>query len=443
MKFQPGSAWSRHAVALGAMIFSALHIHQMQGLIEIHFGIFAYLAVLVFYRDWRVIVTAVVTVLVYHVAFFVMQLNSVPVFLFEAGHLQFNFLLLHAFYALLEGSILVYICRRMYLMGLAGAELEQNIQQKMYNEDTVKLGIKANTYGSIKVLEQYNHLFIHIDELAKQAKQSATKLDSQADGLKNSCAEISKLKVLSRQHTDSIAASTEQMSLAIAEVAKRANQANERTTQALLLVEQTDLAITQSKQEITTFEQTINHTSLQISALSESCKEVSTVVEAIQAIADQTNLLALNAAIESARAGEHGRGFAVVADEVRQLSFRTKESTAKITDILKALLQKSENSVAAMQSSINQLEKMLHSSETMQGYINETSMSVKVVSENIDLVAIATEQQASTAHSIAQHANDVKKITEDEIEFLNKISASSVQVYKLSEQLRHALLRFE
>ncbi len=443
IRWQPESAWSRHAVAFSAMVFSALHIHQMQGLIEIHFGIFAYLAALVFYRDWRIIVSAVLIVLIYHVAFFVMQMNAVPVYLFEQGHLSFNILVLHAFYAILEGAVLIHISRRMHSMGLAGAELEFNINQKMANENSVKLGHKANTHGRIRVLEQFNDLFSYIDQLAVQAKQSVIELDTQADELKGNVLEISKLKSLESKHTESMASSTEQMSNAIAEVAQRANQASEQSELALDAVEKTDRAIDTSIEDINQFEKTLKETSRIISSLSDSSNQVTSVVEAIQAIAEQTNLLALNAAIESARAGEHGRGFSVVADEVRQLSFRTKESTTQITQILKSLVQHSQDSVSSMQTSLTQLDKMLKSSYQMQSYVDEATASVKKVDEHIELVAKATEEQASSAHDIALNGSEINKIAENERAYLEHISASSIKVHQLTEALRRALLKFD
>ena len=62
----PGLVVTRHAVAVGQMLMSALLIHVMNGRIEAHFQIFGSLAFLAFYRDWRVLATATVVVAADH-----------------------------------------------------------------------------------------------------------------------------------------------------------------------------------------------------------------------------------------------------------------------------------------------------------------------------------------------------------------------------------------
>ena len=55
---RPGAVSTRHAIAAGQMLFSALLIHLFGGRSEVHFHVFGSLAFLAFYRDWKVLLTA-------------------------------------------------------------------------------------------------------------------------------------------------------------------------------------------------------------------------------------------------------------------------------------------------------------------------------------------------------------------------------------------------
>ena len=64
---QPGKVLTRHAVAIGQMLMSALLIHLTGGRIETHFHVFGSLAILAFYRDWKVLMSASAVVYADHV----------------------------------------------------------------------------------------------------------------------------------------------------------------------------------------------------------------------------------------------------------------------------------------------------------------------------------------------------------------------------------------
>jgi PAS domain S-box-containing protein len=64
---QPGKTLTRHVIAIGQMLMSALLIHLTGGRIETHFHVFCSLAILAFYRDWRVLISAAVIVYVDHI----------------------------------------------------------------------------------------------------------------------------------------------------------------------------------------------------------------------------------------------------------------------------------------------------------------------------------------------------------------------------------------
>ena len=55
---RPGNTYTRHTIAVGQMLISALLIHISGGRIETHFHVFGSLAFLAFYRDWKVLISA-------------------------------------------------------------------------------------------------------------------------------------------------------------------------------------------------------------------------------------------------------------------------------------------------------------------------------------------------------------------------------------------------
>lgn len=64
---RPGQPTTRHTVALAQMFYGALLIHLTGGRIETHFHVFGSLALLAFYRDWRVLLSGSVVVMFDHV----------------------------------------------------------------------------------------------------------------------------------------------------------------------------------------------------------------------------------------------------------------------------------------------------------------------------------------------------------------------------------------
>jgi two-component system sensor histidine kinase/response regulator len=62
----PGTALTRHVVAVAQMLMSALLIDLTGGRIETHFHVFGSLVILSFYRDWKVLIPATVVVALDH-----------------------------------------------------------------------------------------------------------------------------------------------------------------------------------------------------------------------------------------------------------------------------------------------------------------------------------------------------------------------------------------
>lgn len=103
-----GTRLMRCCVGVGLMVMAALHINQAHGLIEIHFGIFVFLAVLTFYRDWLPILVAAVTIAIHHIGFHALQHAGFPVYVMHHGG-GWSMVMVHAVYVVVESAILVYL----------------------------------------------------------------------------------------------------------------------------------------------------------------------------------------------------------------------------------------------------------------------------------------------------------------------------------------------
>lgn len=75
------------------------------------------------------------------------------------------------------------------------------------------------------------------------------------------------------------------------------------------------------------------------SLLNELSIEIKQILKEIHDIANQTKLLSLNASIVAASAGEHGDGFTVVAKEIGELSYKTSQSVSHIQDTLATIIK--------------------------------------------------------------------------------------------------------
>jgi hypothetical protein len=121
---RPGETLTRHAVAIGQMLMSALLIHLTGGRIETHFHVFGSLAILAFYRDWKVLISATVVVFVDHLLRGFLWPQSVYGVLYAPVWRSFE----HAGWVVFEVTFLILSIRKslseMHLVAERQAKLE-------------------------------------------------------------------------------------------------------------------------------------------------------------------------------------------------------------------------------------------------------------------------------------------------------------------------------
>jgi len=144
-----GAAFTRHAVGAAFMSYSAIFIHQAQGMLELHFHIFVCLAFLLTYRDWQVPITAAAVIAVHHVGFMFMQNAGVGVYAFPLDHhTGFGIVALHAGFVVMETAVLAWMSVRLAREVSEADGLQAVAEQLSLGNLDVEVtgGVMANAY---------------------------------------------------------------------------------------------------------------------------------------------------------------------------------------------------------------------------------------------------------------------------------------------------------
>ena len=439
---RPQSTVTQHVVAIGLMLFSALHIHQMHGLVEMHFGIFVLLSFLAYYRNWQLYITAITVVVVHHLAFFVMQSQGMPVYVLADGGLLFYLIIVHAIYALVQAVMLAKMAKDTRMDSLSAMALTDSIDKIMRDKVAIDLKVRADDALNTDSIVAFNSLLGMFDDLIGNMRSAAEQIDSTSDITSRNSTELHATKQKSMtevQYIDTssgeLAQSSRTMNDDTQTVKLEAKKAQENAREAEHTVEKT-------KDDVINLGSKLSETNDNVKKLAENCQNISQVLDTIKSIADQTNLLALNAAIEAARAGEHGRGFAVVADEVRTLASRTKTSTAEVNTIIDNLLTSSKLSSDSMADCLALSETTNTRTQKARELMAQVQSNISQVSEAVNVMTQSCEQQTSNSEMIQSSVTRLKSINQEELLMIAAMDHEASLLSERSKDLSVQLSKF-
>jgi methyl-accepting chemotaxis protein len=146
-------------------------------------------------------------------------------------------------------------------------------------------------------------------------------------------------------------------------------------------------------------------------ALQAKSREISAVVDIIDAIASQTNILALNASVEAARVGEAGKGFAVVANEVRALAQRSAAAAEQIHTIVSG--------------SIDEIEQSHRLAERAAASVQATAEGVQSLGEGMNQIVHLMRPGQQHVRDVLRSLHDVHEAAAGHADLIAKLATAA------------------
>lgn len=285
-------------------------------------------------------------------------------------------------------------------------------------------------------LSEFQGLLTQVSNATNLVHQSSTELTSASEQMASGAHN-------QEQQMVAVATAVEQMSATVTDVARNSTEAFKSAAEASQVARDGGDVVTQTISGMNRIASSVSDSANIIQALGQSSDQIGAIVAVIEQIAEQTNLLALNAAIEAARAGEQGRGFAVVADEVRNLAGRTGDATKEIASMISGIQRDTEAAVHAMDTGTKEVASGVELANKAGDSLTQIVSVVANVTDMVQHIATAAEEQSVVADDIAKNVDAVAMISQETSSSVGQASSANQVLSDQVSELRARVQQFK
>jgi len=479
----PHELISRLMIGLSQLSFSGLLIHVTGGRIETHFHIFASLAILTLYFDWKVIISAAALTAVDHLV----RGLIFPMSMFGDQSYGFWNVIEHAWWVIFQVGFLLWMIPR-FISGMkeqasirvraesiakqsnkAEHEAKENerIAHELKNQQ-VQINELQNRFateiidalnkvgkGDLKTqvsqseISNLNHIATGFNAFVKEFNLIVSETRSITLEVEKTVSSISELAGIIKVETLEEVQTAQEVNRATSEMVDTIStnsQIGVKMVEAVRknahLAETGNAKVLEAQQIIHGVAQSMSEAESTIELFESVSREITTIVSTIQDIAEQTNLLALNASIEAARAGEHGRGFTVVAQAVRTLAEKTQDATRNVESLVRQITQETNNTIQILTKSQTGTQTSVQSIHEVAQKLATIAKEAHLLDQLVEQFAAATEEQSVTSELIAKRVDHSAELSARSHSRSVQIATASSGLNAKVQQLTHSLSRF-
>lgn len=182
----------------------------------------------------------------------------------------------------------------------------------------------------------------------------------------------------------------------------------------------------------------IDDISKQTRATNQSAGKIKEATTIISNIADETNLLSLNASIEAARAGDAGRGFSVVATQIQQLADQSATSAKQIEDIVEELISDSDKAVKIMDSVKEVIAQQSEDVERTKDAFADVSTGIEASLDAVSVISNKMTQMDTARRNVVDTVSSLSAIAEENAASTEECSASVSSITSIAESIEAA-----
>lgn len=333
-----------------------------------------------------------------------------------------------------------------------------------------EIQIKSNDEIS-DLINAFNIMTKNLRKILTEVEEAATKVAISSDELTTGAHQTAEATKYVANISQDVATGTErqvdsvkksvqaarEMSNEADEINSKAYNANNQALKTSDVVMEGNTSVQKAVEQMNAVKYTVTDIANIVNELGNESKKISDIIAIITNIASQTNLLALNASIEAARAGDAGKGFAVVAAEVSKLAEQTSISGKQVSEVIRAILLKTEKTISVVTESEQQVKEGIEavhaagvSFNTIENSINdfrktieEVSMASKQMSESTDKLVNNFETIEEISKSAAESTQSVSAFTEEQLATMEGVTNSANSLNNMSERLINLINTFK